>query len=347
MRISIGGGGTDLPRYYRRSGGRLISAAINRYVYISINTTFADDYLLKYSTIERVATTAEIDHDILRTALDLPAWTACAYLLRAPVQRSAPVPTELRGLGGLPDAFPDGEPVGLEGVALHHLLAQARRLAGAVRCAGSGAVLIPDPGTAIDLVVHTTVWLEPEACRRLLEPVLGALRGSWDVDDEETASHHDDPAPSGTDIDRELVTPAAAEQHARALDGLDPGERGWLQAEADALDEAILASPQVLEGYAVLAEHPDGVLQVAAAGEEHIPRVLRHETWARNGVITYELRWYWHEPPGADRAGLALRRRRDELRVLVERAAGVVVVATGGTVVDDDGFLVAPESLTR
>ena len=71
LRISIGGGGTDLPSYYRRNGGRLVSAAINRYVYISINTTFTDDYLLKYSTIERVATTAEIDHDILRTALEL------------------------------------------------------------------------------------------------------------------------------------------------------------------------------------------------------------------------------------------------------------------------------------
>ena len=71
LRISIGGGGTVLPSYYRRNGGRLVSAAINRYVYISINTTFTDDYLLKYSTIERVATTAEIDHDILRTALEL------------------------------------------------------------------------------------------------------------------------------------------------------------------------------------------------------------------------------------------------------------------------------------
>ena len=71
LRISIGGGGTDLPSYYRRSGGRLVSAAINRYVYISINPTFTDDYLLKYSTIERVKSIAEVDHDILRTALTL------------------------------------------------------------------------------------------------------------------------------------------------------------------------------------------------------------------------------------------------------------------------------------
>ncbi|MFZ1432550.1 MAG: hypothetical protein WAR61_04365, partial [Candidatus Microthrix parvicella] len=48
LRISLGGGGTDLPSYYRQRGGRLVSAAINRYVYISINPTFTDDYLLKY-----------------------------------------------------------------------------------------------------------------------------------------------------------------------------------------------------------------------------------------------------------------------------------------------------------
>lgn len=71
LRISIGGGGTDLPSYYRRSGGQLVSAAINRYVYISINPTFTNDYLLKYSTIERVTEAAQIDHDILRVALQL------------------------------------------------------------------------------------------------------------------------------------------------------------------------------------------------------------------------------------------------------------------------------------
>ena len=71
LRISLGGGGTDLPSYYRQRGGRLVSAAINRYVYISINPTFTDDYLLKYSTIERVEDIASIDHDILRTALGI------------------------------------------------------------------------------------------------------------------------------------------------------------------------------------------------------------------------------------------------------------------------------------
>jgi D-glycero-alpha-D-manno-heptose-7-phosphate kinase len=71
LRISLGGGGTDLPSYYREFGGYVISAAINRYVYIGINHAFSDEYLLKYSALERVKTIPEIQHPILREALRL------------------------------------------------------------------------------------------------------------------------------------------------------------------------------------------------------------------------------------------------------------------------------------
>jgi D-glycero-alpha-D-manno-heptose-7-phosphate kinase len=69
LRISIGGGGTDLPSYYRRAGGTVISAAIDKYMYLSVNRTFTDDYLLKYSELERVSTIADIDHDLIREVL--------------------------------------------------------------------------------------------------------------------------------------------------------------------------------------------------------------------------------------------------------------------------------------
>jgi D-glycero-alpha-D-manno-heptose-7-phosphate kinase len=69
LRVSLGGGGTDLPSYYRRFGGFVISAAINKYVYIGINRTFTDDYLLKYSELERVKDVADIRHPIIREAL--------------------------------------------------------------------------------------------------------------------------------------------------------------------------------------------------------------------------------------------------------------------------------------
>jgi D-glycero-alpha-D-manno-heptose-7-phosphate kinase len=71
VRISLGGGGTDLPSYYRRFGGIVISAAINRYVYIAVNRTFTDDYFLKYSELERVKEVRDIRHPIIREALTL------------------------------------------------------------------------------------------------------------------------------------------------------------------------------------------------------------------------------------------------------------------------------------
>ena len=69
LRISLGGGGTDLPSYYSRRGGMVISAAINRYIYIGINRTFTDDYFIKYSDLERCHTVDEIAHPIIREAL--------------------------------------------------------------------------------------------------------------------------------------------------------------------------------------------------------------------------------------------------------------------------------------
>jgi D-glycero-alpha-D-manno-heptose-7-phosphate kinase len=71
LRISIGGGGTDLRSYYEQRGGFVISAAINRYIYIAINRTFTDDYFIKYSALERVKDIDSIDHPIVREALRL------------------------------------------------------------------------------------------------------------------------------------------------------------------------------------------------------------------------------------------------------------------------------------
>jgi len=69
LRISLGGGGTDLPSYYERGRGFVVSAAIDKYIYIGINRTFTDDYFLKYSALERVAQPEEIEHPIIRSVL--------------------------------------------------------------------------------------------------------------------------------------------------------------------------------------------------------------------------------------------------------------------------------------
>lgn len=70
-RISLGGGGTDLPSYYRDHSGFVISAAIDKYVYITLHTTFVDYLIVKYSQMERVSSIEEIQHPIIREALRL------------------------------------------------------------------------------------------------------------------------------------------------------------------------------------------------------------------------------------------------------------------------------------
>jgi D-glycero-alpha-D-manno-heptose-7-phosphate kinase len=69
MRISLGGGGTDLPSYYRKHTGFVISAAIDKYVYITIHKTFVKDLLIKYSKFEKVSHLDKIEHPIIRECL--------------------------------------------------------------------------------------------------------------------------------------------------------------------------------------------------------------------------------------------------------------------------------------
>ncbi len=71
LRITLGGGGTDLPSYYRDHGGFLIAAAIDKYVYITLHETFEQMFSIKYSKLERVDSVDRIEHPIIREALRL------------------------------------------------------------------------------------------------------------------------------------------------------------------------------------------------------------------------------------------------------------------------------------
>ena len=74
LRITLGGGGTDLPSYYEEREGFLISAAIDKYVYITLHETFEKGYFLKYSKFEKCNEIDEIQHPIIREALKLLDW---------------------------------------------------------------------------------------------------------------------------------------------------------------------------------------------------------------------------------------------------------------------------------
>jgi D-glycero-alpha-D-manno-heptose-7-phosphate kinase len=69
LRISLGGGGTDLPSYSNEHGGYLIAAAIDKYVYVTVNRPFQEEIILKYSSIERINGISDVEHPIIREVL--------------------------------------------------------------------------------------------------------------------------------------------------------------------------------------------------------------------------------------------------------------------------------------
>ena len=69
LRISLGGGGTDLPSYYLEHSGFLVAAAIDKYVYITLHRTFVNELIVKYSKLERVTSVEQLEHPIIREAM--------------------------------------------------------------------------------------------------------------------------------------------------------------------------------------------------------------------------------------------------------------------------------------
>jgi D-glycero-alpha-D-manno-heptose-7-phosphate kinase len=119
LRISLGGGGTDIPSFYRERGGFVVSGAIDKYVYMLTHTVFQKRYRMKYSEFEEVDHPSEIKHPILREVLlrhwdgdpleiatiaDVPAgtglgssgsYTVCLLKALALARREAITPTQL------------------------------------------------------------------------------------------------------------------------------------------------------------------------------------------------------------------------------------------------------------
>ena len=71
LRITFGGGGTDFPSYYRENEGFIIAAAIDKYVFVTINKPFKNGIFLKYSLLENVMNIQDICHPIIRESLNL------------------------------------------------------------------------------------------------------------------------------------------------------------------------------------------------------------------------------------------------------------------------------------
>ena len=69
LRITLGGGGTDLASYYCENEGFLVAAAIDKYVYVTVTRPFSPGIYLKYSVLEHVERVADVKHPIIREAL--------------------------------------------------------------------------------------------------------------------------------------------------------------------------------------------------------------------------------------------------------------------------------------
>ena len=73
LRISLGGGGTDLESYYSKKEGFLVAGAINKYIYVAIHRTFEDEIIAKYSQLEKTNNYKNLKHPIIKSVLELYA----------------------------------------------------------------------------------------------------------------------------------------------------------------------------------------------------------------------------------------------------------------------------------
>ncbi len=103
MRISLGGGGTDLPSYYQDHSGLVIAAAIDKYVYITLHQRFVSKILLKYSQMEEVNAVDEIKHPLIRETLRL--WGGDASHLEITSMADIPAGTGLGSSGSFTTAL--------------------------------------------------------------------------------------------------------------------------------------------------------------------------------------------------------------------------------------------------
>lgn len=124
---------------------------------------------------------------VLRHELGLPSWATGAWVLDVLPQRSDPAPHLPGGYGPLLDAFGAEHPTGTERESLDLLLACARRLAGAVRTE-TGAIIEPDPASAVDLTLYSPTWLEPAALAHTLAAALPGIEVMPGVDAELAAT---------------------------------------------------------------------------------------------------------------------------------------------------------------
>ena len=272
-----------------------------------------------------------------RAALGTPASLANAWILRCP---QAPTRQQNNGVMGEWDkAFPDGLPTGLEYRVLEALRRMARRLAGGLRIAGSGYVMVPDADSAVNLTVYSPRWINPE-------DLLSAMRERAGFEQMKDARDITPEAPKPPPL-----TPAQIAQIEKLKAELGPVREDIASKIAKAREEheAQRDKPQVVDGYALISpigHRSDMMIEVHAVPTP--PRVLRWEPWTAGAIIEYQVRWLPTSAPTPGAGAMSRTARLERLRSTqdVEKAAGMIATLVGGNVIDEDGFLVGLEEIS-
>lgn len=262
--------------------------------------------------------------------VEAPSQWPLAYALLCPVEREDPPWPGTSHPDGLHRAFWDGMPVRAEARAVDLVVALARRLDGAVRVAGSGVVLRPDPLARPDLAVHSPYWLDPET-------VLGVVQG---IEPRAfLAVEGADPAGPPPGLVEAPPDDAAA--------ALPEDVRLALHAAADQADAEALAAPDALDAYAVAAELSGdgsvGLIEVRVHGKDEDVPALTGLDWADNAV-TYDVHWVCPDPRQASLEHPSPEHvaARDVAVPVLHAVADALLEASDGVLVDSDGFLLSP-----
>lgn len=266
--------------------------------------------------------------DAVDAAVPMP-WTV-VYALSAPIEREDPPLPGVDDRDGFAHAFPHGLPWREEGRALQLLVAMARRLGGAVRVAGAQGLIHPDPDRAVDVIIHSPYWLDPEVLLGVVQRVVPSAQLEIEGTDWNGPS---DDAYSG----------ALASPYLQA-EPLSPQALSQLHHSADQIDLTVMAGEQIIDGFAVAADlgtyGEDGAVEVVVhIGREREPAVAEQH-WAPQPFVTYEVRWApaaWEERERRLPSPHYLASRH-RVQPLVRALARQIVEATGGVVTDEDGF---------
>lgn len=272
-----------------------------------------------------------------RAQLGTPSLLTHAWILRCPVSRAEEKPSAV--MGEWAQAFPDGMPVGLEYRVLEALGRMARRLAGGLRLAGSGYVMVPDADSAVNLTVYAPRWINPE-------DLLSAMRERAGFEQMKDARDIVPDVPEAP-----ALSPAQAAHIEKLKAELGPVREDIASKIAKAREEleAQRNEPQVVDGYALMSpigNRSDMMIEVHAVPTP--PRVLRWEPWTTGAIIEYQVRWLPGLTPTPGASSMSRTARLERLRSTqdVEKAAGLIATLVGGNVIDEDGFLVGLAEVT-